>query len=187
MLICGYSYLVCWSCWSVILCVVLPMPWTVVFRETIAWIYCADIVGTEMIFNCELLDLLCPSTGWRHFLQCGGSLVAVSLVLEALGSLWIWLEIGNGCEDRLRLAISWWSCLIIFSNSSCPIYLVVVVLVGESNPESDPSFSLSWLTAGTSVLGLRLRIACFAVSPSSWTFSFRKSLHTCKGHDFKPF
>ena len=64
------------------------------------------LLGQKSHLTCELLDLLCPRTGWRHFLQCGGSLVVVSLVLEALGSLWLWLEIGNGCEDRLRLAIS---------------------------------------------------------------------------------
>ena len=64
------------------------------------------LLGQKSHLTCELLDLLCPRTGWRHFLQCGGSLVVVSLVLEALVSLWLRLEIGNGCEVGLRLAIS---------------------------------------------------------------------------------
>lgn len=134
------------------------------------------LLGQKSHLTCEPLDLLCPQTRWWHFLQCGGTLVVVSPVLETLVSLKLWLEIGNGCEVGLTLAISWWSCLIVFSNSSCSISLAVVVSVGECNPESDPSCPLSRLTAGTSVLELGLRIACFAVWPSSWTFSFRKSL-----------
>ena len=58
------------------------------------------------------------------------------------------------------------SCNIFF-NSLCSISLPVVVSVGESNPESDLSCPLSWLTAGTAVFELELWIACFAVSPSS--------------------
>ena len=50
---------------------------------------------------------------------------------------------------------------VVFYNSPGSISLSVEVSVGEFNPESDPSFLLSWLTAGTSVL--ELRIACFPV------------------------
>ena len=56
------------------------------------------LLGQKSHLTYEPLDLLCPQTGWWHFLQCGGSLVVVSLVLEALTSLWLWLEIGNGSE-----------------------------------------------------------------------------------------
>ena len=65
------------------------------------------LLGQKSHLSCELLvDLLCPRTGWWHFLQCGGSLVIASLVLEALVSVWLWLEVGSGCEVGLRLAIS---------------------------------------------------------------------------------
>ena len=64
------------------------------------------LLGQKSYLTCELVDLLCPPTAWWHFLQCGGSLVVVSLVLETVVSLWLWLEIGNGCEVGFRLAIS---------------------------------------------------------------------------------
>lgn len=41
------------------------------------------LLGQKSHLTCELFDLLCPRTGWWHFLQCGGTLVVVSLVLEA--------------------------------------------------------------------------------------------------------
>ena len=56
------------------------------------------LLGQKAHLTCEPLDLLCPQMGWWHFLQCGGTLVGVSLVLEALVSLWLWLEMVNGCE-----------------------------------------------------------------------------------------
>lgn len=134
------------------------------------------LLGQELHLTCEPLDIWCPRMGWWHFLQCGWTLVRVTLVLEALVSLWLWLEMGNGCEVGWRLAISWWSFLITFSNLSGSISLAVEVSVGELNPESELSFPLACLTAGTSVVELGLRIACFAVWPSFWTFFFQEVL-----------
>ena len=56
------------------------------------------LLGQKLHLTHEPLDLLCPRTGWWHFLQCRGTLVVVSLVLGARVSLHLWLEIGNGCE-----------------------------------------------------------------------------------------
>ena len=91
---------------GVLLCVVFPVPGTVAYRQTIAWIYCADIVGTKITFNLWTVGSFVSMKGGWHFLQCGGTLVVVSPVLEVLVSLWLWLEIGNGCEVGLRR----WDC-----------------------------------------------------------------------------
>ncbi|XP_022808543.1 uncharacterized protein LOC111345523 [Stylophora pistillata] len=54
------------------------------------------LLGQKSHLTCDLFDLLCPQTGWCHFLQRRGTLVVVSLVLEAaLESLWLLLEIGS--------------------------------------------------------------------------------------------
>ena len=86
-------------------------------------------------------------------------------MLEALVSLWLWLEMGNGCEVVLRL--------VTFSNSFGSISLAVEVSVGEFNPESELSFPLACLTAGTSVIELGLRICLLCSLTKFLNFLFQ--------------
>ena len=89
MLVCGYSYLVQYvGASGVLLCV-----WSSLCHEQLhlkkllSEFTVQTLLGQKSHLTCEPLDLLCPRTGWWHFLQCGGTLVVVSLVLEALVSL----------------------------------------------------------------------------------------------------
>ena len=52
------------------------------------------LLGQKLHLTFEPLDISCPRMGWWHFLQCGWTLVRVTLVLDALVSLWLWLEMG---------------------------------------------------------------------------------------------
>ena len=160
------------------------VQWTGTIWATDVITDCAYTIFTGITFNLCIVKPLVSTNrmvtlstegrcldGWK----CG---LVVSLTQAKVGRCeWLssWIKVGN----------SLFNCLTTLSNSSLSIYSTPGISVNKYIGTADVSLlwlvwdSVSWM------LDAGCRMAFLAVSPSSFTFFFRNSLHS--GHEVDPF